>query len=133
MFWPKPHTPRCRLTVRVAVVPVILFYALASGRALVPGLCATQSELNQQQDAKSCCSPENGAKHAAAEASVQQQVEHTPCAFCKLAQAVVQPLVFFLYEQHTLSLLRDHAQEILPADLPEVWDPASPRDPPAAS
>jgi hypothetical protein len=126
---------QCRLTLRAAVVPVLLFYGLASARALVPGLCATQSALDEHQaeSAATCCSLDAKPSDANGEPAVAQHSEHAECAFCSLSKGFVQPLVRCIYEQRMMTLLRFHAVELAPAHLPDVWDPASPRDPPAES
>lgn len=134
MFLKKRNS--CRFTLRSAVVPVLLFYGLASARALVPGLCATQSALDDQHDPKSktcCVMPKQSTSEDGEPTAVEQHEETVRCGFCALSKALVQPLVHCLYEQRMRALMLNHAVEIEPLHLPDVWRPAAPRDPPAGS
>lgn len=84
--------------VRGTSIAFVLFLLLASGRALVPGMCATQSALlRATQDghpvstaswrAKTCCSLMSlGEAH---EAPVAPTSGAPVCAFCNLAHAIL--------------------------------------------
>lgn len=89
MLWPHGRS-------RIARV-LIIFYALASFRGLIPGLCGTLAAFDDAESARaaaSCCTmthcppPGDGEARFAPVAPA-----HAPCAFCHLVSALapVQP------------------------------------------
>lgn len=78
---------------------LVLFFLLASGRALVPGLCATQRAMDAQcavgtgdvfrSASPSCCSVASGSSSKEQDGSPMPVTpEESGCAFCKLAGTV---------------------------------------------
>lgn len=61
---------------------------LASGRALVPGLCATQAAVESRL-ASCCAGPSAGAEGRPS--LVEPQPERPACAFCNLAKGAAEP------------------------------------------
>lgn len=75
---------------------LVAFYLLSSGRALIPGLCATQRMLDAQRDVPSCTvSAQRIRACCIPPATSESDPENSPaiptesgCAFCKLLQSV---------------------------------------------
>lgn len=78
---------------------LVLFFLLASGRALVPGLCATQRAMDAQcavgtggvlkGTTPSCCSVASGSESKEQDGSPRPVTPgESGCAFCKLAGSV---------------------------------------------
>ena len=111
---------------------LVAFYLLSSGRALVPGLCATQKMLDAQRDVptctvsarsiRSCCVPSSTAPSDSE--GVPTAPMESGCAFCKLLQSVapippglsLPPLVALAFR---VPVARDGqmAQEGAPGDI----------------
>jgi len=80
------------LMLRGIAVFLTAYCVLASGRALVPGLCATLADLNAEADA--CCQPKPSCCHDdtdAAGAAAITTAPH-PCAFCNLVHTAAHPI-----------------------------------------
>ncbi len=80
---------RTGFAVRVFAVFVAAYCALASGRALVPGLCATLTDLNRNAEAAAHC---HVPKHTCCEHTDAHQCDTITtmphaCAFCALVHA----------------------------------------------
>jgi hypothetical protein len=79
---------RTGFATRAFAVFVAAYCVLASGRALVPGLCATLAELDATAAVANCHTPkhsccEGGAAHDCVEITTAPH----PCAFCALVHA----------------------------------------------
>jgi hypothetical protein len=77
------------LALRGLAVLLTAYCVLASGRALVPGLCATLADL----DRESCCNP----VPTCCEGGAVPQIPHMKsaahdCAFCNLVHTAAQPI-----------------------------------------
>ena len=116
---------------------LVCFYVLASCRALIPGLCATQAAiLDAERDAgaaavaatHACCSLVQPKQDASKHAPVRNSAPK--CAFCELAKGYVTPspvvTVDVATESHFLPPFL--ATELRYAS--RVWDPCLARDPP---
>ncbi|MBI1320266.1 MAG: hypothetical protein GC168_15170 [Candidatus Hydrogenedens sp.] len=85
-----------RSGLRSLAVLMAVFCVLASGRALVPGMCATQRALEENaavRAAASCCSVQPASccsKAPAPPAGGTRAPGETNCAFCHLAKAVAE-------------------------------------------
>jgi hypothetical protein len=80
------HRPQ-RSWVRVAGLVLVAILALASGRELVPGLCATKAALDSRNAADQCCQTPNS--RDADGIPVVQADSQVFCAFCNLATTLV--------------------------------------------
>lgn len=129
-FAKSPMTRPRGFASRTVPAFLVAFYVLASVRALVPGLCATQAAMNQEA---ACCA------HGSTESGQGQPILHVPaaahpsCAFCSLAQAMATPGAAL--PAISLSGLA-RAIDRLEAPAPQVhldWSPASRRGPPATA
>lgn len=106
------------------------FYALASIRALIPGLCATQEALACHVEVvqHGCCAADSAGRPG--RVLVSNEAEHPQCPFCHLIHAPTQPMI----SGPALSGLETSEVCFLPysAVVPRVdaWDPTSPRAPP---
>lgn len=69
---------------RATAFAVTLMYLLATSRALIPGLCATQTAIEER--AVSCCTIALGGCESS-EPGIAATVEMNDCAFCHLAKA----------------------------------------------
>lgn len=117
---------------KAITLALILFYGIATGRSLLPGLCSTLSALDRDQtileSTDPCC--------AIAYQESDQPELHAPskayatCALCSLVQAHSQPITYVALESSALNpespVAIDHAA---PA-LQDVWSPAALRAPP---
>jgi len=85
----KTHT-----AIRFTAAAALAFYALATGRALIPGLCETlaavqEDAVHAQSNGAVCCPSDRSASdapvvHASGE-------HHADCAFCALSEALCVP------------------------------------------
>lgn len=84
----KTHT-----TIRVTAAAVLAFYALATGRALIPGLCSTLAAVEEGVHAANsgavCCPVGNTADGPVIHALPET---HAACAFCALCKALCVPI-----------------------------------------
>lgn len=80
------------LMLRGIAVLMTAYCVLASGRALVPGLCATLVDLNAKADA--CCQPKPSCCHDEADAAGSETITTAPhpCAFCTLVHTAAHPI-----------------------------------------
>jgi hypothetical protein len=90
------HTRR----TRTLAMFFIALYALASGRSLVPGMCATQAALDREAAsiaAAYCCARPAPFQPHHDENSTQRPIPETRCALCQLALAActAEPLVAY--------------------------------------
>lgn len=139
-----PRVP-LRMTVRLhkrltqaTALAAVAFLLLASGRALVPKVCATQNALGAschepvETVDTACCESEASTDSLVAAGAPPELTEGVHCALCVLATAVVLPL------EHTdqpapSTLVLSSANRVAPEPvLPTLWTPTLPRDPPAA-
>ena len=76
--------------MRLLAMFFIALYALASGRSLVPGLCATQSALDREAAsiAAAFCCADSMPHRTENDGSSSRPVPKTLCTFCKLALAI---------------------------------------------
>lgn len=82
------------LALRGLAVLLTAYCVLASGRALVPGLCATLADAKAASSGESCCTPKPACCHdaSASTGAVITTAPH-PCAFCMLVHTAAQPMV----------------------------------------
>jgi hypothetical protein len=73
---------------RVIGISLIALLALASGRSLVPGLCATQAALNENGEQLAVCCDHSPYQPAEGSPSINAETE-VACAFCSLATTLV--------------------------------------------
>lgn len=96
---PKTGTFACSRVQFLVSWSLVLFFLLASGRALVPGLCATQRAMDAQcavgsgdvlsGGARSCCSVAAESESSETDGDPRPVTpEESGCAFCKLAGSV---------------------------------------------
>jgi hypothetical protein len=88
VVWPYRRKLACAL---------IAFYALATLRGLVPGLCSTllasSEAAEHHRAAMSCCSPEGCAPRADDGVHFYgAEAEHPPCALCHLISTLSVPV-----------------------------------------
>jgi len=82
------------LALRGIAVFLTAYCVLASGRAMIPGLCATLADLNQQSATAKCCEPKPPCcEKDVAAASTSIAVPAHECAFCMLVHTAAQPIV----------------------------------------
>ena len=72
--------------VRVTGLVLVAMLALASGRELVPGLCATKAALESRHGSDECCQFPGAEDTGAPVVLADSQVV---CAFCNLATTLV--------------------------------------------
>lgn len=92
------------IALRGFAVFLTAYCVLASGRALVPGLCATLADLDRQASGESCCNP----APTCCEGGAVPQNPHVKstahdCAFCNLVHTAAQPIAFALVDAPALS------------------------------
>jgi len=118
---------------------LVCFYVLASCRALIPGLCATQAAIvDAQRDAGSaavaatthtCCSLVQPKQDASGQAPAGNQFA-PKCAFCELVKGYVTPSLVVTVDLATES----HFERLFSVTeirfASRVWDPGLARDPP---
>ena len=80
------------LALRGIAVLLTAYCVLASGRAMVPGLCATLADADQK-DAAACCNPKPACCHdeSRAAGTAISSAAHA-CAFCMLVHTAAQPV-----------------------------------------
>ena len=119
----RPHS---RLTHLLSLLFVTL-YIVASGRNLVPGLCATQRAV------ESCCAKTADESPKYLRSVHAPRPKHPKCGLCNLVLATVQPS-----KQVALPIISVPAHYVLVSfetgyHTPEVGNLSRPRDPPHAS
>ncbi len=82
---------RNRLALRGLAVVLTAYCVLASGRALVPGLCATLADAKASEAA--CCEPKPSCCHDSPATGAAITTAPHPCAFCTLVHTAAQPTV----------------------------------------
>lgn len=89
MYAIAPYRQHQRRT-RILAVGFVLLYALASGRSLIPGMCATQSAMNAEgasfASAECCARPEAPFSNHNSDGD-PNSANQSRCAFCQLALA----------------------------------------------
>lgn len=80
---------RTALATRAFAVFIAAYCVLASGRALVPGLCATLADLdrNSKSAAPDCHTPKTACCHDGSSGCEVITTAPHPCAFCALVHA----------------------------------------------
>lgn len=131
----RERSHRARGVVFWTACALAAFYVLASGRALVPGLCLSLAALEScpnpvvsPEDAHACCAPGGS---STSPAITTESVEHARCPFCHLAQSPTS-LVERLHIVQCVAPLE--ASGFAPSDAiyDDVrWEPLSRRGPPA--
>ena len=133
MLWPLRNSSQSRAIAAVLAA----FCLLSSGRALVPGMCATLAAV-KEDGAGACCSTKFGCpasdespnKSAAVIRSLKPKTE---CAFCHMAKGTLQIKVGVLLtgpgSEVSLKPIAPHDRL---AEF-ERWNFARPRDPPSDS
>lgn len=133
---------RSRVLTRSTARLLVCFYVLASCRALIPGLCATQAAILEGQ--QSAGSPAVAATHSCCtlaqpqQDSSEQQLpvrkSSTPkCAFCELVKGFVTPSPFVTLDAATESRYEQAVPITETRYVSRVWDPSLARDPPTAN
>ncbi len=84
-----PTLNRNGLATRAFAVFIAAYCVLASGRALVPGLCATLVDLDRDHEAAapSCHAPTTTCCHDGSDGCDAITTPPHPCAFCALVHA----------------------------------------------
>lgn len=80
-------TSRTGFATRAFAVFITAYCVLASGRALVPGLCGTLADLNREAAAPSCHAPKTACCDDGAGGCDAITTPPHPCAFCALVHA----------------------------------------------
>lgn len=126
-----------RPIVRATALAAVAFMLLASGRAIVPKVCATQQALascHEPAPQTDCCeSPTLPTALSTGDIPEQLTTDGVHCAFCVLATGVVLAPEYGgqvgpgePFNLPSYSVLDEPA-------LPTLWVPARPRDPPAVA
>lgn len=132
-------TIRSRKSIRVTARLLVALYLLASCRALVPGLCATQAAIEATQEAQpqasvqtahACCTM-NLATRGKSNAPAPIPVK-TSCAFCELVKGQVTPTPVLTLDVSLLAIepyVPQTSAEYVPQRL---WKRCLARDPPGS-
>lgn len=130
---------RSRALRRPVARLLVCFYVLASCRALIPGLCATQAavEASQQSNAQasvvaahSCCSLAQPPQDSSRPTPVRN-APATKCAFCELVKGFVTPSPVVTVDVIAERLDESAGLEVQTPFTARFWDPGLARDPPA--
>jgi len=79
------------LVLRGIAVALTAYCVLASGRAMVPGLCATLADLDAK-GASACCKPVPSCCHTAEhDRAFTISAQSHACAFCQLVHTAATP------------------------------------------
>lgn len=130
-------TIRSRTYIRETARLLVALYLLASCRALVPGLCATQNAINAAEEAQSrgsvqtahaCCAAKPGTRNQSdAPAPVPAK---TSCAFCELVKGQVT-LAPVLTLDVSLEAIKPYVPQKPAEYVPQrLWKRCLARDPP---
>lgn len=133
---------RSRVLTRSTARLLVCFYVLASCRALIPGLCATQAAILEGQRAAgsaavaathSCCTLAQPQQDSSERQQPVRNSSTTKCAFCELVKGFVTPSPFVTLDA-TAELRYVRAFPITETRyVSRVWDPSLARDPPTAN
>lgn len=124
--------PRTSVVLRGFAVFVTAYCVIASGRALIPGLCGT---LAQFDDSAACCAPKPaccGSGSAATSTPTVTSVHHGHvCAFCTLVHTAAQPVHSPVAVSVPPTAWPVHIHGSPAPELAEAHDPVLRRGPPA--
>lgn len=122
--------------LRAVSIVLVLFSLLSSGRALVPGMCATLAAMQDAQrgtcTTATCCSVEMSGSSQQDYASLRQEKRRVKCAFCHLATGIIQHEASVVLDAPRSAPTQATLEPLERPDLTALWNYSRPRDPPAA-
>lgn len=128
-----------RPMLRATAVVAVAFLLLASGRQIVPEVCATQQSLESCHRpvpvvADGCCDEPSTTAGLHATAPVEHLASGAVhCGLCVLATGVVLPLEYSQHVEPAQTTGPLSGDALASPALPILWSPTLPRDPPAAA
>lgn len=117
------------------IIALVTFHLIASARALVPGLCATQAMYTEEGAADTCCDAIGAAcaRKNGDEPSYSERTLNVRCALCSL---VLSPgLTVCVAIEHRLDFTRLSAAALHSQSIPAdpFWASIALRGPPASA
>ena len=135
-------TIRSRVSIRVTARLLVALYLLASCRALVPGLCATQAAINAAEEARSqasvqtaraCCTMNLSPARNGGQPDTPAKAPSSPhCAFCELVKGHVTPAPVLTLDV-SLKAIHPYIARTTARHVPQrLWKRCLARDPPSS-
>jgi hypothetical protein len=121
--------------MRLLSLGLVLFALLSSGRALVPGMCATLAATQDAQRGKctttTCCSVAIFGSSPDSP-SLREEKKRVECAFCHLATGIIHYEASVVLDAPIGTPSPTTLAQLECPDLTALWNYSRPRDPPGA-